>query len=76
MLPGRDGPPGADYNTIPALKPKATALVVFYRREDDMEFIELLKKWKNSVKSVPGAEILTRYTKRFIDDLRSVSNNL
>lgn len=72
-LPGRDGPPGADYNTIPALKPKATALVAFYRREDDMEFIELLKKWDNSVKSVPGSEILERYTKRFIEDLRSVS---
>lgn len=76
ILPGRDGPPGADYNTIPALKPKATALVTFYRREGDMEFIELLKKWKSSVKSGPGPKILERYTKRFIEDLRSVSNNL
>ena len=74
-LPGRDGPPGADYNTIPALKPKATALVTFYRREDDMEFIELLQKWEGSVQSVPGPEILERYTYRFIEDLRSVSNN-
>lgn len=74
-LPGRDGPPGADYNTIPALKPKATALVAFYRREDDMEFIELLKQWESSVKSVPGPEILARYTKRFIEDLSLVSNS-
>jgi hypothetical protein len=47
-LPGQDGPPGADYNTIPALKPKAVALVAFYRRKNDMEFIELLKKWGHS----------------------------
>ena len=44
ILPGRDGPPGADYNTIPAPKPKATALVTFYRREDDMEYVELQQR--------------------------------
>ena len=48
-------------------------IVTFYRREDDMEFIELLKKWE---KSVPGSEVIERYNKRFIEDLRSVSNNL
>jgi hypothetical protein len=53
-----------------------SSIVTFYRREDDMEFIELLKKWEKSEKSVPGSEIIERYNKRFIEDLRSVSNNL
>ena len=31
MLPGRSGPPGADYNTLPAIKPYATAMAVGWR---------------------------------------------
>ncbi len=31
-LPGRDGPPGADYNTLPDLKPLARQLTVSYWR--------------------------------------------
>ena len=42
LLPGRSGPPGADYNAIPAFKPKATQLVAFYWREDDLPFLDLL----------------------------------
>ncbi|MEM7379252.1 MAG: hypothetical protein AAF460_17335 [Pseudomonadota bacterium] len=30
-LPGRSGPPGADYNTLPGLKPYATAMAVSWR---------------------------------------------
>ncbi|MEM9605656.1 MAG: hypothetical protein AAGA11_22550 [Pseudomonadota bacterium] len=30
-LPGRSGPPGADYNTLPGLKPHATAMAVNWR---------------------------------------------
>jgi hypothetical protein len=41
-LPGRDGPPGADYNTLPALKPKALQLVAFYWYEDDRNYLDLL----------------------------------
>ena len=35
LLPGRSGPPGADYNTIPSLKPKAMQLFVGYWRDGD-----------------------------------------
>lgn len=42
MLPGRDGPPGADYNTRPALKDKALQLAAFYWYEDDADYLELL----------------------------------
>ena len=41
-LPGRDGPPGADYNALPAFKPKPVQLVLFYWREDDPDYLELL----------------------------------
>ncbi len=34
-LPGRSGPPGADYNTLPALKPRAVQMLTFYWREGD-----------------------------------------
>ena len=35
-----------------------SSLVTFHRREDDMEFMELLKKWEKSEKSVPVPEII------------------
>ena len=34
MLPGRDGPPGADYNTVPVLKPWRLQLLAGYWRPD------------------------------------------
>jgi hypothetical protein len=33
----RNGPPGADYNTIPALKPKATQMLAHYWRDGNPE---------------------------------------
>lgn len=36
-LPGRDGPPGADYNTIPSLKPWQRRLFVDYWREGEQD---------------------------------------
>ena len=31
-LPGRDGPPGADYNTLPEIKPLATQMLMGFWR--------------------------------------------
>ena len=42
-LPGRDGPPGADYNTLPPLKPASLQLAAGYWREgnrDDLAAFE------------------------------------
>jgi hypothetical protein len=39
LLPGRDGPPGADYNTLPALKSKAAQLAVFYWAEGASDYL-------------------------------------
>jgi len=38
LLPGRDGPPGADYNTLPAFKDKATQLAMSYWYEGDADY--------------------------------------
>ena len=42
LLPGRDGPPGADYNTLPAFKSKATQLALAYWTEDDQDYLARL----------------------------------
>ena len=41
-LPGRDGPPGADYNTLPAFKSKAVQLALFYWAEGASDYLETL----------------------------------
>lgn len=42
-LPGRDGPPGADYNTPPAFKPPAMQLLAFYWHEDQRDYVDLVR---------------------------------
>ncbi|QDL53615.1 hypothetical protein [Rhodoferax aquaticus] len=37
VLPGRDGPPGADYNAFPSFKPLGTQLVASYWREGNAD---------------------------------------
>lgn len=68
-LPGRDAPPGSDYNTLPALKPKALTMIFYYRRENDSEFIDLLEKasktWWNDDLS---PELVEAFGKRFVSD--------
>ena len=41
-LPGRSGPPGADYNALPRFKPLSVELVAFNWREDDHEHLQHL----------------------------------
>ena len=42
-LPGRDGPPGADFNTLPALKPLASQLLMGFWREGDRDDLTRLE---------------------------------
>lgn len=39
MLPGRSGPPGADYNTLPANKPLHRQMIAFHWRDGDTDFV-------------------------------------
>lgn len=40
-LPGRDGPPGADYNTLPPMKPLVHQMALSYWHEGDLEWLAL-----------------------------------
>lgn len=42
LLPGRDGPPGADYNTWPAFKPPGVQLLTSYWRQGDADYVRLI----------------------------------
>ena len=68
MLPGRDGPPGADYNTLPALKPLELQLFVGYWREDsreDLARMELLVGEEG-----PGRDFALAQREVFFENLR------
>lgn len=39
-LPGRDGPPGADYNTLPAMKPLLNQVALSWWHEGDLDWLE------------------------------------
>jgi hypothetical protein len=55
-LPGRDGPPGADYNTWPTLKPLGLQLLSGYWREGDRgDFERLLPMLRDQRDPAPAA---------------------
>ena len=64
-LPGRDGPPGAMYNTLPALHPPETALPLFYWQPPDAEFADLLKD-DTGDHGLPSDTALDRMRTRFM----------
>ena len=39
-LPGRDGPPGADYNTLPPMKPLVNQMALSWWHEGDRDWLE------------------------------------
>ena len=43
LLPGRSGPPGADYNTLPANKPLHRQMIAFHWRENDADYVKWFK---------------------------------
>lgn len=43
LLPGRSGPPGADYNTLPAYKPLHRQMIAFHWRENDDDYVTWFK---------------------------------
>jgi hypothetical protein len=47
-LPGRDGPPGADFNTWPAFKPLGLQLVSGYWREGNADDLQRLTPLLNA----------------------------
>ena len=57
-LPGRDGPPGADYNTLPPMKPLAIQMAMSWWYEGDVDWLDqfntLFKDgWPQSIDPAP-----------------------
>jgi len=76
LAPGRDGPPGADFNTVPALKPPAVELAVALRRDGDLEYVELLERWYESADSTLPETVRERYAERLTEALREAGHPL
>ena len=69
LLPGRDGPPGADYTTLPGLMPRAVRMATGYRAgsvEEEKEKIATLIDFENFRARQEGIDA---YIKDFIDAL-------
>ena len=47
-LPGRAGPPGADYNTLPRFKPKVAQMMAFHWRENDRLYLSEIRNLRTS----------------------------
>jgi hypothetical protein len=77
-LPGRDGPPGADYNTLPALKSREIQLVAFNWREGDRVQMSALGDLLDAAEQGRRVQTLDAWTelqRRFLiraDDCRAV----
>lgn len=72
-LPGRDGPPGADYVTLPALMPMANRLVSGYRPRDvATEKGKITALFEGGAFSVNAAG-LEAYQRDFIEDLQALN---
>ena len=60
-LPGRDGPPGADYNTLPAMKPLVTQMALSWWHEGDLAWLERFNEvfrdgWPKNIDPTPFLE--------------------
>jgi hypothetical protein len=52
LLPGRSGPPGADYNTLPGHKPWHRQLIAFHWRENDEDYVRWFKEPGRGLKNL------------------------
>jgi hypothetical protein len=69
LLPGRDGPPGADYNTLPAFKPKATEMMLFRWSEGGAKDLAALQGAFGAAGERPTKPDLTAFARQFLEDL-------
>lgn len=68
-LPGRDAPPGAFYNTLPALKPAHVRLPVFFWHEEATDYPGDFAELDVSGPQPPAAEALEPFQRRFLEAL-------
>jgi hypothetical protein len=68
LLPGRDGPPGADFNTWPRNKGKVREMLTGYWREDDGRLLAVLDRSASS-----DNPVIPERLEDFMADLRCVN---
>ena len=66
LLPGRDGPPGADYVTLPGLMPRAIRMVSGYRTDSVQAEIEKSKAMFNEETFTINTAALEAYKHDFL----------
>jgi len=67
-LAGRDGPPGADYNTLPVLKPRAVSMVFGYRQQGgDSQYQQWLAAVNFGKRMDLPTDIYQSMVRRFVD---------
>lgn len=69
LLRGRDGPPGADYATLPGLMPRAIRLVTGFRTDSQPRETEKIAALFNAESFTINAEAIETYTEDFLDAL-------
>jgi len=65
LLPGRSGPPGADYTTLPGLMPRHIRLITGYRTESAEDEIDLFGKLFDRENFAIRPKALEAYKERF-----------
>lgn len=71
-LPGRDGPPGADYNTMPRYKARTTQLALFRWSDGDNEFAARLRRAADPATAASALEAETDRLRRDLACVRPI----
>ncbi len=69
LLPGRSGPPGADYATLPGLMPRAVRLVTGYRGDNPQQEIDLFSHLFDRENFAVRKKAISPYQDRFFEQL-------
>ena len=67
-LPGRDGPPGADFNTLPSIKGRTKELFLFYYRAGNRRDLATLSPFLESPVEPNVARAMAAQAKAFYTD--------
>lgn len=71
-LPGRDGPPGADFNTLPTIKGKPRELFLFYFRPKDRRHFRVLAPALDVLSRSAVDRAIRAQTRAFHQDLQAI----
>jgi len=76
LLPGREGPPGADFKTLPSLMRIETQIVLYNWSESDLEFLQRYNEmwdqlWNDHTVDMTAIPAFESLRQRFVDRVAS-----